>query len=67
MDDHTDERFVRISEVMRIVGFKRSTIYAHMNQGSFPKGFKIGPRAAAWRMSDIKRWMDERTDRSDAA
>ncbi|PAV25205.1 hypothetical protein CF392_12265 [Tamilnaduibacter salinus] len=54
------ETFLRRHEVEKLTGLGRSTIYLWMRQGHFPRPFKIGPRAVAWKRSSIQAWMDQR-------
>jgi prophage regulatory protein len=56
----TENSFLRLPQVIQITALSRSTIYDHMDQGTFPKQFKIGPRAAGWLASDIQKWIDGR-------
>jgi prophage regulatory protein len=53
-------RFIRLREVMTQTGKTRSAIYEGMAEGSFPKCFKIGDRAAAWLESEIEGWKREK-------
>ena len=39
---------LRLPEVMLRTGKSRSTIYAEIKEGTFPKSIKIGKRAVAW-------------------
>lgn len=50
-------RLLRIQEVMHITGFGKSTIYAKISDGTFPKPIKISQRAVAWRLSEIEAWI----------
>ena len=43
----------RLPEVLRNVPVSRATLYSWIEQGRFPKPVKIGPRAVAWRSSEI--------------
>jgi len=54
------KRFLRIAEVEAITGLPHSTLYQAMAEGSFPKNFRIGARAVAWREEDVARWQAER-------
>lgn len=38
----------------------RSTIYRWIADGSFPPPVRLGPRAVAWRWSDLDRWTSSR-------
>lgn len=51
----------RRPEVERITGLSRSTLYAMMADGSFPKPVKLGKRAVGWREVDIAVWLESRT------
>lgn len=42
--------------VLRMTGLGRSTIYRWIADGSFPAPVRLGPRAVAWRWSDLARW-----------
>ena len=53
----TTNRFLRRPEVESRTGLSRSTIYAAMDRGTFPRPRRIGKRAAAWREDDIERWL----------
>ncbi len=47
-------------EVESRTGLSRSTIYAQMAEGTFPKGFKIGKRARGWTEESIAKWQEAR-------
>ena len=58
----------RRAEVERITGLSRSTIYALMDRGEFPRPVKLSARAVAWPDSIVQAWLDERAAQSkDAA
>ncbi len=50
----------RIREVIEITGLGRSTIYAYIAKGKFPKQRKLGARAVGWRSYEIFQWLAER-------
>jgi prophage regulatory protein len=54
------ERLMRRPDVQNVTGLSRSTIYAMMAEGTFPKPVKLGKRAVAWREADIRNWLDSR-------
>jgi len=60
--------FARLPVVMRTTGLGRSTIYLLMASGDFPAPVHLGPRAIAWRWSDLDLWSETRRsdDRSPA-
>ena len=61
MQTHTS-KILRLPEVMAITGLSRSTIYAYMDKGTFPKAMKLGERAIGWLSSDIETWIAERVN-----
>jgi prophage regulatory protein len=52
--------FLRMPTVMRVTGLGRSTIYRLMAEQKFPCPVRLGPRAVAWRLSEIEAWSDAR-------
>ena len=52
--------FLRMPTVMRMTGLGRSTIYRLMADQKFPCPVRLGPRAVAWRRSDLDRWSKTR-------
>ncbi len=51
---------IKRPEVERITLLSRSAIYAAMDAGEFPRPVRIGRRAVAWRLADIKAWLASR-------
>lgn len=54
------DKLHRRPAVEEITGLSRSTIYALMDDGHFPRPVRIGRRAVAWRDSDLKAWLATR-------
>lgn len=52
--------FLRMPTVMRITGLGRSTIYRLIADQKFPCPVRLGPRAVAWRRSDLDLWSEAR-------
>ena len=53
------QKFVRLTEVKEVTGLSKSTIYARIAEGTFPKQIPIGPRLVVWVESDIQNWIAE--------
>jgi prophage regulatory protein len=53
--------FARLPTVLRVTGLGRSTIYRLIGSGDFPAPVHLGPRAVAWRWSDLDHWSQSRT------
>jgi prophage regulatory protein len=51
----------RLPVVLKVTGLGRSTIYRWIAEGSFPPPVRLGPRAVAWRWSDLDRWTQSRS------
>jgi predicted DNA-binding transcriptional regulator AlpA len=51
------DRLLRLPEVQRLTGLKRSAIYEQMQKGTFPRSVKVGPRAASWSEALIQAWI----------
>lgn len=45
---------LRLPEVMRLSGYSRSTLYALIAQGLYPKPVKISERAVAWPSHEVE-------------
>jgi len=54
--------FARLPTVLAATGQGRSTIYRLIADGSFPAPARLGPRAVAWRWSDLDQWTRSRPD-----
>ena len=59
MEQSTDE-ILRLPSVTKKTGLSRSTIYASVLKGSFPKPIQLGPRAVGWLRSEVDNWVSER-------
>ena len=53
-------KILRLKQVIEITGLSRSTIYAYISDGFFPKQIAIGERAVGWLSDDIEQWIQER-------
>ncbi len=53
------QRMLRRPDVEALTGLSRSTIYASMDRGTFPRPVRIGLRAVAWREDDIECWLKQ--------
>jgi prophage regulatory protein len=52
--------FLRMPSVMRMTGLARSTIYRLIAEKEFPSPVRLGPRAVAWRRSELEQWSEAR-------
>jgi prophage regulatory protein len=58
--DDPQRLLARLPVVLKVTGLGRSTIYRWIADGSFPAPVRLGPRAVAWRWSDLDRWTQSR-------
>ena len=56
----TQERFLRLPEVIHQCGLSRSTIYDLISREAFPKQISLGGKNVAWAQSEITTWMADR-------
>jgi prophage regulatory protein len=52
--------FLRMPQVREITGLPRSSIYAKIAIGEFPRPIGLGARAVAWISSEIDNWINAR-------
>ena len=58
----SQERLLRLNEVLKRVGVSRSTWYLNLKKGLYPRPIKIGRRAVAWRESQIDALVEKGID-----
>lgn len=55
---------IRLSELTKVVSLPKSSIFAKIARGEFPRPIKLGARASAWRSDEISQWIEARTKAS---
>lgn len=55
---HLADSLLRLPHVLARVPVGRSTLWAWVREGRFPKPIKIGPQTTAWRASDVSAWLE---------
>lgn len=53
------ESLLRLPQVLKIIPVSKSTWWAGVKSGRFPKPVKLGPRTTCWRKSDIMKLVKE--------
>ncbi len=51
--------FLNVNDIMKITGAAKSTIYAWVKQGFFPKPVAIGPSSSRFRLQDVRCWCED--------
>lgn len=58
------QQLLRLPQVKASTGLSKSTIYARITEGTFPKQIPLGARLVVWLESDIQNWIQEQVDRA---
>lgn len=53
-----DQGFMRLPAILKLIPVGRSTWWAGVKEGRFPKAVKIGKNTTAWRSEDIMKLME---------
>lgn len=57
---HGTQRLIRLRTVRERTGLAKSTIYAFVQQGRFPRPVKLGDRSSGWAESEVDSWISAR-------
>ena len=61
-------KILRLPIVKDRTGLSRSSIYARIAEGTFPKQINLGTRTVGWLEADIQNWIDKKVqDRDEVA
>lgn len=55
-------QLVRRSEVERLTGLSRASIYRLMAEAKFPRPIRIGERAVRWLLADLEAFIASRVE-----
>ncbi|MEK7947681.1 AlpA family phage regulatory protein [Pigmentiphaga sp. YJ18] len=50
----------RVADVTRLVGLSKTTIYALLAKGDFPRPVRITDKIVGWRAEDVVVWVRDR-------
>jgi len=56
----SENRLVRTSELRQYVPYGRTRIMQLVNAGQFPRPIRLSSRRLAWKLSDLRDWIDSR-------
>lgn len=59
-NESAELRMIRRHQVESLTGLSRSTIYAGVAAGTFPKPIQLGAQSVGWLASEIDAWLRER-------
>jgi prophage regulatory protein len=57
--------FIRLKKVLELVPVGKSSWWAGVKSGRFPKSVKLGPRTTAWRVEDIRQLLESLSNGSE--
>ena len=58
-------QFYRLTQLKQQLSVSRSSIWAWVKNGTFPKPIKLGKNCTAWNSSDIHAWIEQRINISE--
>ena len=56
----SNDRLIKLPDVEKLTGLRRSAIYERIQRGTFPKCVKVGVRSATWSYVAVQAWISER-------
>lgn len=59
-------KILRCKEVEKKLSIGHSKIYQMIEQGTFPKPIRLGPKSVGWLESEIDAWLEEKIKERDA-
>jgi len=59
----TRDAYLRLPEVLAVVGLSRPTLYRRIRAGEFPCGYSLGGNCVAWKRSEVENWIENRPAR----
>lgn len=57
--------FIRLPQILQVIPVGKSTWWAGIQSGRFPKGVKLTPGTTAWRAEDIHALIKKLSDQSE--
>ncbi len=57
-------KILRLNDVKEASGLSRSSIYAGMQNGTFPKSIKLGTRMVGWSEKAIEDWIEQKLNQA---
>ena len=63
-NQYQEIQFYRLAQLKQRLSVSRSSIWAWVKEGSFPKPIKLGRNCTAWQAQDINDWVEEKINHS---
>jgi prophage regulatory protein len=58
----SEERLIKLGEVLSICAMSRSSMYDAIKKGQFPAPVKLSTRSCAWVKSEVLQWVESRIE-----
>ena len=55
-------RSLRLQEVRQMTCLGKTSIYARLNEGTFPRQIPIGSNSVVWLVKDVIAWMEKQME-----
>jgi prophage regulatory protein len=55
-----EKRILRLPDVMKVTGLKRSSLYSAIQRNEFPKQVSLCVRSVGWNSEEVDAWVEER-------
>lgn len=59
-----DTGFIRLQTVLQYIPIGKSSWWAGVGEGRFPRSYKIGPRTTVWKVEDIRSFINSQKQTS---
>ena len=56
----TEPKILRLPAVLNHVGLGKTSLYAAIRRGDFPRPIKLSERAVGWRRAEVDEWISRR-------
>lgn len=53
------EGFIRVKQLVRFIPFSRTTVWRKVKDGAFPRPVKLSAYVTAWRVADVRDWIEQ--------
>lgn len=54
--------YIRVNDLIKVIPFSACTVWRKAKKGTFPKPVKLSEQITAWRVEDIRAWMQSKDE-----
>ena len=62
-----EAQLVSTAKTIGMLPFSSATLWRYVRENKFPRPFKLSERVTAWRLGDVRQWLNERSAAQPAA